>query len=91
MPDYEETRIAELLRSLPPAPTAWVTAAKELPRANRELERLLPMLERDAELRAAMNQDLEAALEQIGIEPEPGLVAAVRRRLGRFSAPPPST
>ncbi len=33
------------------------------------------MIERDAELREAFSRDLEAALEQAGVEPEPKLVA----------------
>ena len=81
MPDYTDEELATLLHLLPPAPEAWVEAAKELPRTRRELDRLLPMIERDAELREAMNHDLKSALEQAGFEPQPQLVAALRRRL----------
>jgi hypothetical protein len=82
MPPYDEITLATLIRSLPPAPEQWVEAATEIPRTKRELDALLPQLERDAELREAMSIDLEAALEQAGVEPRPQLVDALRRRLG---------
>ncbi len=81
MPVYEETELVDLLRLLPLAPAAWVDAAKALPRARRELGRLLPMIEHDAELRDAMTQDLESALKAVGVEPEAPLVEALRRHL----------
>ena len=82
MPTYDEIELAALVRLLPPAPEGWVEAATQLPRTRRELERLLPMIERDAELRGAITADLEGALERAGVDPEPALVAALRRRLG---------
>ena len=33
MTAYDEQRLAELIRALPPAPQAWVEAAQELARA----------------------------------------------------------
>lgn len=81
MPTYDEIELAALVRSLPPAPDAWVEAAKELPRTLRELEMLLPTIEGDAELREGMTRDLEGALERAGFEPEPRLLAALRRHL----------
>ena len=81
MPSYDEITLARLIRELPPAPDAWVEAAKRLPQTRRELDRLLPLIERDAELREAMTNDLERALEEVGVEPQPDLVAALRRRL----------
>jgi hypothetical protein len=83
MTEYDEVEIAELIRLLPPAPETWVAAAKELPRTRQELDRLLPMLERDAELRAALTGDLEAALQRAGFRPKPPLVAELRRQLAR--------
>jgi hypothetical protein len=81
MPAYDEITLASLIRSLPPAPREWVEAAAQVPRTKRELDALLPELERDAELRGAMTEDLEAALERAGVEPRPHLVAALRRRI----------
>ena len=83
MPTYHETELADRLRLLPPVPEDWLDAAKALPRVRRELDRLLPLIERDAELREAMAHDLEGALRRIGAEPEPQLVGALCRHLGR--------
>jgi hypothetical protein len=81
MTGYEEERIAELLRLLPPAPTGWVRAAQELPLARRGLDEILARAEADASFRTRLLADLEAALEGEGYEAEPALVEAVRRRL----------
>lgn len=81
MRDYDEERIAALLRRLPPAPAGWVKAAQELPRARRELDGLVRRAEEDAAYRAAVLDDLEAALEQAGIEPSVAAVEELRRRL----------
>jgi hypothetical protein len=37
MTEFPEQRLAALLRALPPAPAAWVAAAREIPRAEHEL------------------------------------------------------
>jgi hypothetical protein len=74
-------RVAELLADLPPAPAAWVRAAQELPHARREIDRLVALTRADAELRAALVADAEAALRSAGLEPAPHAVAALRARL----------
>jgi hypothetical protein len=81
MTGYDEERIAELLRLLPPAPVGWVRAAQELPAARHELAALVSRAEADAAFRAAVLADLEAALEAEGIEATPSVVAALRIRL----------
>jgi hypothetical protein len=78
MSRYDETRIGELLRRLPPAPEAWVRAAQELPLAR--LDDLVRRAEEDAEFRTRLVADLEAALREEGVEPDPELVEALRRR-----------
>ena len=83
MTAYDEERIAELLRTLPPAPEAWVRAAQELPLAQRGLDDLVARAEADAAFRARLVADLEAALEAEGVEPDPALVRALRARLSR--------
>jgi hypothetical protein len=80
MSHYDETRIGELLRRLPPAPEAWVRAAQELPLARRGLDDLVRRAEEDAEFRTRLVADLEAALREEGVEPDPQLVEALRRR-----------
>jgi hypothetical protein len=82
MTGYDEEKIAELLRLLPPAPVGWVRAAQELPAARGEIEGLVVRAEQDAAFRARVVADLEAALEAEGIEATPSVVAALKARLG---------
>jgi uncharacterized ferritin-like protein (DUF455 family) len=81
MTGYDEERIAELLRLLPPPPEGWVRAAQELPQARAELAAIVARAEADAAFRASVVADLEAALEAEGIDPTPSVVAALRVRL----------
>ena len=81
MTGYDEERIAELLRLLPPAPAGWVQAAQELPAARMEIAALVARAEADAAFRASVVADLEAALEAEGIAPTPSVVAALRSSL----------
>ena len=76
-----EERIAELLRALPVPPAGWVEAAKELPRARRELETILERIERDERFRELVTADLEGMLRAEGVEPTPVVVAHLRTRL----------
>jgi hypothetical protein len=78
---YDEERLAELLRSLPPAPEGWVKAAQELPRARLVLDEIVARAEADQAFRAALLADLEAALEQAGYDLDPRLAPAVRERI----------
>jgi hypothetical protein len=77
---FPEERLAELLRLLPPAPRGWVEAAQELPLARRGLDRIVARAEADDRYRRAVIEDLEAALAEEGIEPDPQLVEALRKR-----------
>jgi hypothetical protein len=81
MTAYDEQRLAELLRSLPPAPEGWVRAAQELPSARRSLDTIVERAVADAEYRRSVIADLERALQVEGIEPDAGLVALLRARL----------
>jgi hypothetical protein len=78
---YDEERLAELLRALPPAPEGWVRAAQELPRARRELDDIVARAVADAEFRQALIADLEAALRAEGYEPDAIPMDELRRRL----------
>ncbi len=78
---YEETELGELLGALRPAPAAWVEAAKQRPRIERGVHQILALAEADAEFRASLIEDLEAAARQAGVEPSRELVEAVRERL----------
>jgi len=81
MTGYDEEKIAELLRLLPPAPQGWVRAAQELPAARTEIAAIVARAEADIAFRARVVADLEAALEAEGIEARPSVVAALRSRL----------
>jgi hypothetical protein len=80
---YDETRLAELLRALPPAPEGWVQAAQELPRVRRELDDIVARAVADAQFRLALIEDLEATLRAEGYEPRVIPLDELRRRLDR--------
>jgi hypothetical protein len=80
MPEYTEETLAELLRTLPAAPQAWVRAAQEIPLARRGLDEIVQRAEADSAFRDALVADLESALSAEGYEPDPALVEALRER-----------
>jgi hypothetical protein len=82
--NYDEQRIAELLRSLPPAPAGWVEAAQELPSARRSLDGIVERARADLAYRRAVIADLERALAEAGVEPERRAIDALRRRVGEL-------
>jgi hypothetical protein len=79
--NLDEERLAGLLRRLPPPPVGWIRAAQELPSLRSVLDELVTRAEEDAELRASILADLEAALAAEGIEPSPSVVRELRSRL----------
>jgi hypothetical protein len=81
MPRYDEERLAQLLRALPPAPEGWVRAAQELPLARQGLDELVERATADVAFRAALMADLEAAVAAEGYEPDERLLEALRERL----------
>ena len=81
MTGYDEERVAQLLRLLPPAPVGWVRAAQELPQAREEIATIVSRAEADVAYRARVIADLESALEVEGVEPTPSVVAALRLQL----------
>jgi hypothetical protein len=80
---YDAERIASLLHALPPAPGAWVLAAQELPVVRRGLHDIIERARADAEFRARLVGDLEAALAAEGYELDPALMARLRVDLDR--------
>jgi hypothetical protein len=81
MRHYDEERIGELLRAMPPAPAGYVQAAQELPRARAEIDGLVERAKADAGFRSSLLAGLEAALAAEGVAPRPALVALLRRRV----------
>ena len=80
MTRFDEERLARLIRALPPAPEGWVRAAQELPLARGEFDVIVARAEADAEFRARLIADLEAALEAEGYERDPTVLEALRNR-----------
>jgi hypothetical protein len=78
---FEEEAVAELLRQLPPAPGAWVQAAKELPAARREIDGIVERARADAAYRSELLADLEGALRRAGHAADGPRLAALRARL----------
>jgi len=78
---WNEERLAELLALLRPPPLGWVEAAAQLPALRAVLDDLVARAERDAQFRAALVADLEAALAREGVEPTRRLLDELRSRL----------
>jgi len=81
MKNYDEETLANLLRTLPAPPQAWVEAAQEIPLARRGLDDIVVRAREDQAFRDALIADLERALEGAGFESDPALADAVRARL----------
>jgi hypothetical protein len=80
MTSFDEERLARLIRALPPAPEPWVRSAQELPVVRAELDEIVARAEADAEFRARLVADLDAALEAEGYERAPRVVEELRIR-----------
>ena len=83
MTTYNEERLGELLRMLPPAPAGWVEAAQQLPLARIQLDALVERAEADVAFRVSVVADLELALRAVGVEPRPAVVDHLRKRLAQ--------
>jgi len=77
----EIERLAELLRRLPPAPSAWVQAAQELPLARAGLDEIVARAEANAAFRAELVADLESAIDAAGVELDEPALELLRKRL----------
>jgi hypothetical protein len=80
MTAFYEERLARLIRALPPAPAAWVRAAQELPLAKAGLDEIVARAEADADFKAWLVADLEAALEAEGYERDPAVIEVLKVR-----------
>jgi hypothetical protein len=81
MTAYDEHRLAELIKRLPPAPEAWVEAAQEIPLVRGRLDDIVARAEADLAFRDALVANLEEALRLEGYEPETIPLDELRRRL----------
>ena len=81
MHNYTEEILADLLRTLPAPPEAWVRAAQEIPLARRGLDDIVERAREDRAFRDALIADLERALQSAGYDADPALADAVRAHL----------
>jgi hypothetical protein len=72
--DNKADQIDQILRSLPPAPEAWVLRAQEIP----QLERALSSLS-ERPRGGHAEAELRRALEEVGLEPDLGRLHALAR------------
>jgi hypothetical protein len=79
----EET-LADLIAALPPAPTAWVQSAVELPQVRAVMDELVDRASADSQAREAILADLEQALRRQGVEPRRQMLEQLRMRLSRL-------
>ncbi len=78
---YDEEHLGELLSALPPAPKAWVEAAKDLPLLRRGLGEILERATADEAYRQRFVADPKAALEEAEVVAHAEDVEILRRRL----------
>jgi hypothetical protein len=80
MSNFDEERLARLIRALPPAPEGWVQAAQELPLARTQLDEIVARAQADVAFRQRLLAGLEDALQAEGYERDPAVVEALRVR-----------
>ena len=78
---YDEEQLGELLSTLPPAPEAWVQAAKELPIARERLEEIVERARVDESYRRRVVADPETVLEEADVVAHNQNIEIIRRRL----------
>jgi hypothetical protein len=78
---YDEEQLGELLSALPPAPKAWVRAARALPPARQRLDEIVERAESDEDYRRRVVADPERALEEADVVAHSENIEIIRRRL----------
>jgi hypothetical protein len=78
---YYEERLGDLLSALPPAPEAWVKAAKEASLARRGLDEIVERAKTDEDYRRRVVADPERALEEADVVAHAENVEIIRKRL----------
>ncbi len=84
MSGYDEQTLAELIALLPPAPEAWVAAARQIGPARRTLDTIVERAREDVQYRGRVLADLEAALQSEGVEPDRYAVELLRQRVSEI-------
>jgi hypothetical protein len=78
---YDEEQLGDLLSALPPAPKAWVRAARALPPARQRLDEIVERAESDEDYRRRVVADPERALEEADVVAHSENIEIIRRRL----------
>jgi len=86
MAHYDENEIAKALELLPPAPSAWVEAAKELPRMRSEIDGIVGRATRDAAYRRAVIKAMESSLAETNDQSKRRSLDELRERLAAVEA-----
>jgi hypothetical protein len=79
---HDEQNLGELLSALPPAPAAWVEAAKQLPLARR-LDEIVERAEADEDYRRRVVADPERVLEEADVVAHAEHIELIKRRLDK--------
>jgi hypothetical protein len=83
MATYDEEKLGEILSALPPAPKAWVSAAKDLPLMQQGLAEIVQRAEADEEYRRRVIENPVAVLEEAEVVAHVDAVEILRRRLDK--------
>jgi hypothetical protein len=78
---YDEERLGDLLSALPPAPEAWVKAAKDAPLSRQRLEEIVERAKADEDYRRRVVADPESALEEADVVAHAENIEIIRKRL----------
>ena len=81
MTSYDEEQLGELLSALPPAPEAWVRAAKELPLALQRLDEIVERAKADDNYRRRVVANPVRALQEADVVAHANTVEIIRKRL----------
>ena len=81
MAAYDEEKLGEILSALPPAPAAWVRAAKDLPVMQLGLDAIVQRADADEEYRRRVIENPLAVLEEAEVVAHVDAVEILRRRL----------
>jgi hypothetical protein len=83
MAAYDEEKLGEILGALPPAPEAWVRAAKDLPLMQQGLDEIVQRANADQEYRRRVIENPLAVLEEAEVVAHVDAVEILRRRLDK--------
>ena len=81
MTSYDEEHLGELLSALPPAPAAWVKAAKEVPLAQQRLDEIVERAREDELYRRRVVADPKRALVEADVVAHADNIEIIRKRL----------